>query len=148
MTIKTKDFGALEINEEDIVTFPEGIYAFEECKRFVVLNTGNKAGLMQLQSVGGEDPRFVILDPYSFIEDYNPDIPGEAMKTVKADSVEELCFFVIAVIPRDVEGSTVNLRSPILINFKERLGTQAILENSDYPVRFGLFRNERAESRC
>lgn len=146
MRIKTKDFGELEINESDVIAFPEGVYAFENCRKFVLLNTGNEAGFLQLQSAQEEDPRFILLDPYRIIEDYSPDIPKEALRKLKAASLDELCVFVIAVIPREAEKASVNLRSPILINFKERLGMQAIAENSDYPVRFGLFKNERAES--
>lgn len=148
MTIKTKDYGILEINDEDVITFPEGVYAFEKSKKFVILNTGSSAGLIQLQSAENEDPRFIILDPYSFIEDYNPVLPGETLKTLKVSSAEELSFFVIAVIPHDVRNSTVNLKSPIVINFREKLGAQVILENSEYPVRFRLFENERAEKVC
>jgi flagellar assembly factor FliW len=148
MTIKTKDYGDLEIKEDDVITFPEGVYAFRDSKKFVVLNTGSEAGLMQLQSAESEDPRFIILDPYMFIEDYSPVLPEEALKTLKAGSPEDLSCFVIAVIPRDVKNSTVNLKSPVVINFKERLGMQVILENSEYPIRFRLFENIRAEKVC
>ena len=145
MKIKTKDYDELEIREEDIIVFEDGIYAFEKHKRFVVLNTGNKAGLMQLQSVESEDPRFIILDPYAFIEDYNPILPEGTLSNLRADSEKELSFFVIAVIPQNIKYSSVNLKSPVVINFKEKLGAQIILENSEYLVRFRLFDNERAE---
>jgi flagellar assembly factor FliW len=143
MEIKTKDFGVIEISKDDILEFPDGVYAFKNVKRYVLLNTGSKAGLMQLQSVENEDPRFIIIDPYIFIEDYNPILPDEALKKLKASSAGELSFFVIAVIPRNVKDSTVNLRSPIAVNFKQKLGAQVILDNSDYPVRFRLFDSER-----
>jgi len=77
------------------------------------------------------------------LEDYAPDFPQEAFKKLRASSLEELSLFVIAVIPQDFRASTVNLKSPVVINFKERLGMQVILGNRDYSVRFRLFGSER-----
>lgn len=142
MEIKTKDFDTIEISEEDIIEFPDGVYAFEDVNKFVVLDTGSKAGLMQLQSVENVEPRFIILDPYAFIEDYKPVLPDGVLEKLKANSARELSFFVIAVIPCNIKNSTVNLRSPIAINFKEKLGAQIILENCEYPIRFHLFNSE------
>jgi len=145
MLINTKDFDFVSVKEEDIIHFPEGIYAFEDCKHFVVLDTRADAGVMQLQCTDAQNPRFMILDPFMFLEDYAPSLPADAMKTLKADSVEELSFFVIAVIPENIRDATVNLKSPVVINFGQHVGMQVILENREYSVRFRLFGDERKE---
>lgn len=144
MLIHTKDYDFVTVNDEDIIDFPEGVYAFENSKKFVVLNTNSKAGIMQLQCAQEQTPRFIILDPFLFLEDYAPIVPEETMKKLKASSLEDLSIFVIAVIPENVSAATVNLKSPVIIHFKERLGMQVMLENTDYPVRFRLFDQERA----
>jgi len=144
MLIHTKDYDFVTVKDEDIIDFPEGVYAFENSKRFVVLDTNSKAGIMQLQSAQAQTPRFIILDPFMFLEDYTPIVPEEAMRKLKATSLEQLNFFVIAVIPENIGLATVNLKSPVMINFKERLGMQVMLENSEYSVRFRLFDQERA----
>jgi len=145
MLIHTKDYDFVTVNDEDIIDFPEGVYAFENSKKFVVLNTNSKAGIMQLQCAQEQTPRFIILDPFMFLEDYAPILPEEAMKKLKATSMADLSIFVIAVIPENVSAATVNLKSPVIIHFKERLGMQVMLDNADYPVRFRLFDQERAE---
>ena len=144
MLIHTKDYDFVTVNDEDIIEFPEGVYAFENSKQFVVLNTNSKAGIMQLQCAQAQTPRFIILDPFMFLEDYAPIVPEETMKKLKASSLEDLSIFVIAVIPENISAATVNLKSPVIIHFKERLGMQVMLENTDYPVRFRLFDQERA----
>ncbi len=144
MLIHTKDYDFVTVKEEDIIDFPEGVYAFENSKQFVVLDTNSKAGIMQLQCAQTPTPRFIILDPFMFLEDYAPAVPDETMKKLKASELSELSFFVIAVIPSNIGATTVNLKSPVVINFKERLGMQVMLENSEYPVRFRLFDQERA----
>ena len=92
---------------------------------------------------GCPHPRFIVLDPFAILEDYAPEVPEEAMKKLRVDSAEDLSLLVIAVIPEDLNAATVNLKSPIAINFKEHLGMQVILGNRDYPVRFRLFDRER-----
>ena len=37
MKIETRDFGTMEISEEQILEFPNGIYAFEDAKRFALI---------------------------------------------------------------------------------------------------------------
>lgn len=143
MLIETRDFGPIEIQEDDIVHFPSGIYGFEDSKRFALLDTGSSAGIMHLQCVDAPTPRFIVLDPFAIVEDYAPEVPEEALIKLRANSVEELSLLAIAVIPEDLNASTVNLKSPVAINFKEHLGMQVILGNPDYPVRFRLFDRER-----
>lgn len=143
MQIETRDFGPVEITENEIIQFPDGIYGFDNSKRFALLDTGSSAGVMHLQCVDSPTPRFIVLDPFMILEDYAPNLPAEALKNLKADSIEALSLLVIAVIPEDFKASTVNLKSPIAINFKEHLGMQVILGNRDYSVRFRLFDRER-----
>ena len=54
MKIKTKIFGEIEISEEKIVTFQDGIIGFPEMKRFALLHDeerGSGAGVRFLQSL-------------------------------------------------------------------------------------------------
>ena len=143
MVIETRDFGPIEIQEDEVIHFPDGIYGFDDSKRFALLNTGSAAGMMHLQCVDSPTPRFIVLDPFLILEDYAPEIPPEAMNKLRVESLEALSLLVIAVIPKDFRTSTVNLKSPIAINFKEHLGMQVILGNRDYSVRFRLFNHER-----
>jgi flagellar assembly factor FliW len=143
MVIETRDFGPIEIQDDEVIGFPDGIYGFDDSRRFALLDTGSTAGMMHLQCVDSPTPRFIVLDPFMILEDYAPEIPPEAFKKLRAGSVEDLSLLVIAVIPQDFKASTVNLKSPIAINFKEHLGMQVILGNRDYSVRFRLFNPER-----
>jgi flagellar assembly factor FliW len=136
MLIHTKDYDFVEVREEDILHFPDGVYAFEDSKRFVVLDTNSSAGIMQLQCSDAQTPRFIILDPFLFVEDYTPKVPEEVLAKVKAKSQQDLTFFVIAVIPDNVGETTVNLKSPVVINFTERLGMKPCWTIRNIPSAF------------
>lgn len=142
MLIKTKDFDFINVSEEDIIVFPHGIYAYEDIKKFVMLKNPDNQWMMHLQSAEKEDPRFILLDPYMFIEAYNPILPDGSLDLFKADDVSDLSYFVIAVIPEKVKDITVNLKSPVVINFKKHIGAQIILENKEYSVKTRLFADE------
>lgn len=142
MLIKTKDFEYIEVSEEDIITFPNGIYGFEDTKKYVMLKNPENKWMMYLQSAENEDPRFILLDPYMLFSDYNPQLPEDSCNLLNASDMSELSFFVIAVVPENIKNMTVNLKSPVVINFNRKLGAQIILENKDYTVRTRLFSDE------
>lgn len=147
MIIETKDFGAVEISEQDIIHFPQGLYAFENVKDFVILKPDGENTVMRLQSVHGENPRFILFDPFFILHDYSPEITQDTLDALKASGPQDISVFAIAVIPENFRDATVNLKSPLLVNFEKRLGMQAILDGSDYSISFPIFGAEE-DSTC
>ena len=139
MLIKTKDFDYVEVSEKDILSFPNGIYAYENTKEFVLLKNPDNQCLMHLQAVSDDAPRLFLVDPYMFFEEYKPLLPEGTTDLLKAEKANNLSYFVVAVIPENIKNMTVNLRSPVIINFEKRIGAQIILENKGYDVRTRLF---------
>ena len=70
MKLHTKNFGLLEIEEEKIIAFPEGIPGFEEEKEFVIINNEDEENpFCWLQSVNNPDLAFVITTPFLIFSD-------------------------------------------------------------------------------
>lgn len=148
MKIETKDFGALEIAEESVLRFPVGLFAFEDVTEYVLLKREGRPQLW-LQSARGKDPRFILFEAADILPEYRPEIPERCLRDLQFREGEPPGLFVVAVIPQNSEETTVNLKSPVLINFSKRLGAQIILEEGDYPIRYRLFGEERGgEGRC
>ena len=137
MKINTRDFGEMEINKRDILRFPDGLYAFEQIKDYALIKKEGPIGY--LQSVGSEDPRFIVFDPDDMVDGYIPAIAQETVDSLMAVRREELELLVIAVIPENIRDMTVNLKSPIVINRNKGLAAQVILEGDAYPTRFRVF---------
>jgi len=142
MEIETKDFGILKIEEESVLHFPEGLFAFEDVTEYVILKKEGRPQLW-LQSVRGKDPRFILFDPSVILPEYRPKIPEGYLRNIRLQKGEPFGLFVVAVVPQDYAQTTVNLKSPVLINFSKRLGAQIILEEGDYPIRCRLFGEEK-----
>ncbi len=65
MKLNTKNFGKIEIKEEDIIYFPDGILGFEEEKQFVIINNEDEQNPFHwLQSVQNPELAFVIINPF------------------------------------------------------------------------------------
>ena len=142
MKIKTKIFGEIEISEEKIVTFQDGIIGFPEMKRFALLHDeerGAKAGLRFLQSL--DEPGFAmpVMDPLAVKPDYDPEVDDELLASAGHITEENLLVLVTVSIPGDLTQMSVNLQGPIIINIDEHKACQLIVENSEYPVKFPVY---------
>ncbi|MCI8788456.1 MAG: flagellar assembly protein FliW [Lachnospiraceae bacterium] len=142
MKIKTKIFGEIEISEEKIVTFQDGIIGFPEMKRFALLHDeerGSGAGVRFLQSL--DEPGFAmpVMDPLAVKPDYDPEVDDELLASAGRITEENLLVLVTVSIPGDLTQMSVNLQGPIIINIDEHKACQLIVENSNYPVKFPVY---------
>lgn len=141
MNIKTRDFGDLSVTEEDLIIFIDGLYGFENYKKYIILQDKPEDYVMYLQSVEQYDLSFVLIDPYSIINSYNPNVNEENLKELEVEDETKLKFLVVAIIKEQIQDSVVNLKSPIAINPELKIAKQVILENAEYPLRYPVFNN-------
>ena len=142
MKINTKIFGEIEISDEKVITFRDGIIGFPELKKFALLHDeerGDKAGIRFLQSL--DEPGFAmpVMDPLTVKPDYDPEVEDELLTSAGNITAENLLVLVTVSIPGDLTRMSVNLQGPIIINIEEHKACQIILENSNYPVKFLIY---------
>ncbi|MCQ2749288.1 MAG: flagellar assembly protein FliW [Clostridia bacterium] len=139
MKINTKHFGEVDIEENKIINFAEGIPGFPNSKNYVMLAKKDQSNLFcWLQSVEEADTAFAMTVPYIFYPDYKPDVADSELATIGVNTQEDLqdlSVFNIMVIPNDAKNATVNLKAPVVINEKAGKGGQFIANNADYTVR-------------
>lgn len=136
MLIETKFFGALEVQEDRVITFNQGLFAFEERKRYILLeNEDPENPLWWLQSL--DDPKlvFVLINPFLFKPDYEFDLSDEDVEELGLQKPEETVVFSLVVIPEDVKKMTANLLAPLIINAQTKKGKQIVLLNSNYSTK-------------
>ncbi len=136
MLLKTKHFGDIEIDENKIVTFNDGIPGFDELKRFVVLYSGDENSPFRwLQCVDDGEIVFAVINPFMVVTDYDIEIPEEVISNLDIKSLEDVMVLSIVVVPDDINKMTMNLKAPIIINTKNNRGMQVILDTDRYSVR-------------
>ena len=137
MKITTRDFGELEIDEDTIINMPSGILGFENHTRYTLISPlGEDIFPMWLQSVEAPQPCFVVYDPMHIYPDYNFEITDEEQAQLKLSENDPYRVLTVAIVPDDYKKTTINLRCPLVINTRENIAAQIILEDYDfkYPV--------------
>lgn len=146
MKIETKFFGPVDIDETEVVEFAHGIPGFENHRRFVVLKHDNSP-FHVLQSVEQAGLAFILIELGKVVPEYEIDLPDEVVAELKLKKPEEAFAYAIVVLPADISQATVNLAAPIVINIKEKRGTQIILNNPAYGIKHPLFSQVREEKK-
>ncbi|MBP1560119.1 MAG: flagellar assembly protein FliW [Oscillospiraceae bacterium] len=141
MTINTRDFGEQVISEDKIITFPHGLFAFEEERRFIMLSPlGEDIYPSWLQSVDNENLCFIVYDPGQLVKGYSVTADPESISAIQAENAD-IRYLVLAVVPEQYKDTTVNLKSPIMINTEKMLAVQTIAAEN-YPIKFPIFAKE------
>lgn len=136
MKLNTKYFGEIDCQEEAFLTFPKGLFAFEDETEFVLLPfSGSDGTLLCLQSTRTPQLAFVAMNPFTLSAAYAPILQPEELRELGVEDSRALCFYVLCVVKSPVSSSTVNLRCPIAINDETRRGMQIILEEESYGMR-------------
>lgn len=136
MEIDTKYFGVTPYTEDEVITFQNGIFGFEENRRFILIRFEDEnGGLLCLQNIENAQLAFVVINPFCFMPEYKPVLAEAELKRLEADSSEELLFYNICVLDEDIEKSSVNLRCPLAVNGETKQALQVILEDTQYAFK-------------
>ncbi len=144
MTITTRDFGVIELDEKEQLEFKAPILGFEDMKKYVLFSDDEAGpGLLWLQSVEDSQVCFILLDPQEIGLQYTPEIGEDMMELLSLQS--QPLVRVVAVVPEDFRDTTVNLKSPVIINPENKWAAQVVLD-ADYPIRLPLF--DKGDGTC
>lgn len=145
MKILTDYLGEIEFNQEDIIQFPDGIYGFPESRTFIMLGEMTpEFPFVWLQSTTEEEVTFILTNPFLFVEAYDFELSKEFTDQMKIDTVKQVDVYSTVIVKEAIEESTLNLKSPIIINKTEKIARQVIL-NEDYPYKHLLFKKSVGE---
>ena len=134
MKINTIFFGQQEIDPDTIITFPNGLPGFEECKQFKLFHSVEYESLRCLQSVDNVEACFSLMEPALCAHEYEMLLSDADMELLKIKDAENLMIFLM-VYKADEKSQRretdipmqTNWRSPIIINVKEKIGLQKTL---------------------
>ena len=120
------------VNVDKIVTFPRGIPGFEKYTTYVVYHKEeNGLSAYWLESCDDPEVTFTLVAPEQYGLSYELQLSEQEFATLQADTVEDLGVFMVLSKKADERtGSSsinANIRGPIIINPKKRLGIQKVI---------------------
>ena len=135
MKINTKFFGELEIEESGVVEFIKPILAFEDKRKYVLLDGMDDLVFTFIQSVDDPQLCFLTIPPALVVKEYDIELGEEIVKLLELKSPSDVLLYNIVSVPENVNDMTVNLKAPIVINMKNKKAAQEVLADDKYSVR-------------
>jgi len=139
MLIHTLKFGDLEVPEDKILMFKEGLPGFPQIRRFVVLELDEIKPFQYLQAVDDPPITLFVINPFLVDTTYEFRLSEAEMANMNSNNASDLAVYAVATIPENPNEATINLMAPIVINEKERCGKQVILHDSKYSIKHPLW---------
>ena len=140
MKLTTRVFGEIDIEDEKIINFEDGIIGFPDLKKFTLIydeEKENNSNIIWMQSL--DEPAFAmpVMNPLLVKENYNPIVEDELLKALGNLAEENTLVLVTVTVPQNIEKTSVNLKAPIVINAKEKKAVQVIVEDEN--VKYEIY---------
>ncbi|MGN0507551.1 MAG: flagellar assembly protein FliW [Lachnospiraceae bacterium] len=142
MLVNTRYFGKVDLDDDKILTFDEGLIGFESLKRFTLLydnEGGTENPITWLQSLDEPTVALPVISPFCVMADYNPLVEDEVLLPLGELNEENTAIFLTLTVPSDLTKMTTNLKAPIVINAETKKGCQVIAENPEYVVKYNIY---------
>lgn len=139
MTVQTSRFGQVEIQEADVLFFPEGLLGFNELRHFVLLEDPQDEIFVWLQSTETPHIAFPVLEPEFFVPNYKLTLAKNDLEAMGLKNQEKVRSFSIITIPEDAKLMTANLKAPIVIHISSRVSRQCVLQDNNLAIREPIF---------
>ncbi|ENJ9652669.1 flagellar assembly protein FliW [Clostridium botulinum] len=142
MNLNTKYHGCIEYEEKDVIYFQKGIPGFEGLKKFIVFPVEDNEVFSVFHSIEKEDMGIIVTSPFNIEKDYEIQLEEEQIKNLKLQDEEDTLVLNTVTLNSDIDKITANLRAPIIINIKEKIGEQIIINSDKYSIKYPLFKEE------
>ncbi len=143
MIVETGRFGKLEVAEADLVSISGGILGFPEYTKFCLVDPGDDVLIIWLQSLENPELAIPLLEPKIFKLDYTVRLSAAELRELKLDNVNQSAVFALLTIGDDITEMTANLKAPLVINLREKLAKQVVLQENEYTLKHPMFKELR-----
>lgn len=139
MLIQSSQLGDIEVGDDEIISFPQGLPGFPEEKAFAFLPYQVDSPFGYLQSVATAKLTFLVVNPFAFFADYEFELSDDTLEEMTLTQSNLPQIINIVSVPDKTENMTMNLLAPVIINTQTNKAVQVILKNTAYTTRHRLF---------
>ena len=144
--VNTLHFGEVDVAEDKIVHFADGIPAFEDEHEFVIVPYDEESPYVFLQSLTTPDLAFLMTMPFVFFPDYEFEIDDENQDKLDLHHQEDMLIYTLITVNNGkVQDMTANLMAPIVLNTANMQARQLVLDKSKYTTKHRLFPENKEE---
>jgi flagellar assembly factor FliW len=137
--VHSERLGDLDVPDDKVLTFPEGLVGFPGDTRFVMIEIEEGASYRWLQSTDDPTLSFLTVIPWPFFPDYEPEVDDVTTQELGLHQPADAIVLCLVTVRDDSpDPVTANLLGPLVINAVSRVGRQVVLAESSYPTRAAL----------
>lgn len=125
--LETSRFGALEVAEDRIISFPDGLLGFPDIKHYILMDYKDTP-LKWLQAVDDPDLAFIVTEPAVLFPDYKVRLDPATKQYLKLEKDEDLA--VLMIIRVEGENVIANLQGPLFLNASSMIGAQVVVDKA------------------
>lgn len=140
MELKTKYHGTRYYEKEDVIIFKKGIPGFGNLKKFIIFSAEDNNLFYILQSIEDVSIGIVLVSPFNVLQNYEFKLNDTKLNELEINSHQDVLVLTTVTLNEKLEDITVNLKAPLVINIKGKVGEQIILESIDYSIKYPLFK--------
>lgn len=139
MEITSVLFGKLEIDEQSVLQFPEGLFGLEEIREYVIFKQDESLPFAYLQAKEEPGVCLLVADPFVFLPSYEFALSAQDLRALGDPEPMNVQLWVTVTTAEEMEQSTMNLMAPIVVNAEKGLARQVILHETGYLSRALMF---------
>ncbi|MBZ6004974.1 MULTISPECIES: flagellar assembly protein FliW [Paraclostridium] len=117
------------------VVFEKGLPGFESHKNFEINDIEENQKFKVVNSLDDKSVGFIVVSPFDIKKDYEIKLDTDTINSLKIDKPEEVLLLNIVTLGKKLEDSTVNLKAPLVMSVKNKLGVQLILQDDKYDIK-------------
>ncbi len=129
-----------EKKDKNVITFNNGLPGFENLKTYVLEDIEGSEPFKMLKATEDESVGFVTIVPFEFKVDYEVKLRSDVINSLKIEDPEDVLILNTVTLNSDIKKITTNLKAPIIINLKNNLGYQMILDRENYSIKHPLIK--------
>lgn len=134
----------IPIRHGSTVQFPRGVPGFEDFAQWHFTANVAVHPFVYMDAPDGS-VRFVCIEAFRICPDFRLHLPYAIAKPLEISPLSHIAVLSVVTVGHTPENTTANLMSPIVVNLDTLCGEQAILEQSDYPLKYSIWENLRED---
>lgn len=139
MDVKTKNGSIVNVDDDHILNFPEGLFGFELYHNYAIYES-EYSPFMWMQSLEDQNLAFLIVDPFLICNDYELDVDDKSLSKIGINSPADVIVMAVVTVPQSGGVVTANLQGPIIINKNNKQCMQAILNTNKWTTKFDIMK--------
>ena len=147
MEVLTKTNGVVQVQDDKILAFEEGLFGFEDYKKFALIDSEYEP-FIWLQSIENQNLAFLIIDPFLVCSSYEADIDDSSLAKIGVTKPEDVVIMTIVTVPQDGSAITANFQGPLVINKQNKKCLQVILTDNRWTTKVDIVQTLNNKEVC